>query len=74
MSENQAEGSVCIVANILFGRKKYGKWKQYDKEKPIDCNTLPAPTNTNRTEEYVEALILAAITEEIMTPDRMQSR
>ena len=68
LSENQAEASVCIIANILFGRNKYGKWKRYDKEKPIDRNTLPAPTNTNRTEAYVESLILAAIADEIMTP------
>ena len=61
MSENQAQGAVCAVANILFGRKDHGQWKRYDKEKATNYNTLPVPTNTNRTEAYVEALILAGI-------------
>ena len=27
MSERQAQGSMCVVANTLFGREKFGKWK-----------------------------------------------
>ena len=69
MSENQTQGAICAVANILFGRKDFGEWKQYDKGRTTNCNTLPAPSNTKRTETYVEALILAGIANEIMSPD-----
>ena len=62
ISDNQVEGSICICAN------KFGKWKRYDKDQPIFNNTLPATTNSNRTEAYVETLILAGITNEIMLP------
>ena len=68
ISDNQVEGSICICANILFGHNKFGKWKRYDKDQPIFNNTLPATTNSNRTEAYVETLILAGITNEIMLP------
>ena len=61
MSDNQVEGLICICVNILFGHTKFGKWKRYDKDQPTDNNTLPATTNSNRTEAYVEALILAGI-------------
>ena len=33
------------------------------------CNTLPAPTNINRTEHYIEAMTLAGIVEEVMKND-----
>ena len=69
MSDNQVEGSICICANILFSSNKFGKWKRYDKDQPTDNNTLPATTNSNKTEAYVEALILAGIANEIMLPD-----
>ena len=69
MSDNQVEGSICICANILFGRNKFDKRKRHDKDQPTDNNTLPATTNSNRTEDYVEALILAGIANEIMLPD-----
>ena len=69
MSDNQVEGSICICANILFGRNKFGKWKRYDKDQPTDNNTLPATTNSNTTEAYVEALILGGIANEIMLPN-----
>ena len=36
---------------------------------PTVPDTLPAPTNTNRTEAYVEALVLGSIVNEIMSPD-----
>ena len=61
MSDNQVEGLICICVNILFGHTKFGKWKRYDKDQPTDNNTLPTTTNSNRTEAYVEALILAGI-------------
>ena len=60
MSRRQAQGAV--VANFLFGRN----WKTYVKEEVVDCNTLPAQENINRTEPYVETMALAAIVEEIM--------
>ena len=69
LSENQAQGAICTVANNLFGRKEYGAWKRYERDKPTTYNTLPAINNTNRTEAYVEALILAGITNEIMSSE-----
>ena len=63
------EGLTCICSNILFGFNKYGKQKQYDRDKPKDNNSLSVPTNPNRVEAYVEALILAGIANEIMLPD-----
>lgn len=59
----------CICSNILFGFNKYGKQKQYDRNKPKDNNSLSIPTNPNRVEAYVKALILAGIANEIMLPD-----
>ena len=69
LSENQAQGAICTVANNLFGRKEYGAWKHYERDKPTTYNTLPTINNTNRTEAYVEALILAGITNEIMSSE-----
>ena len=69
MSDNQVEGSICICTNILFSCIKFGKWKRYDKDQATDNNTISATTNSNRTEAYVEALILAGIANEIMLPD-----
>ena len=68
MSDKQVEGSICISANILFSRNKFGKQKRYDKDQWTDYNTLPATTNSSWTEGYVEALILAGIANEIMLP------
>ena len=48
-------------------REKYGgKWKVYDPQKPVDINTLPAPSNSNRTETYIEAMVLAGLVNEMM--------
>ena len=69
MSDNQVEGLICICANIVFSRNKFGKWKRYDKDHPTDNNTLPATTNSNRTEAYDEALIFAGVANKIMLPD-----
>ena len=69
LSENQAQGAICTVENNLFNPKEFGEWKRYEKEKPTDYNTLPAPTNTNRTEPYIEALILSGIANEIMNSE-----
>ena len=57
------------VANKLFNRKEFGESKRYEKEKPTDYNTLPAPTNTNRTEPYIESLILSGIANEILNSE-----
>ena len=38
-----------------------------DKDKPTDNYTLPAAATSNRTEAYVEALILAGIANKIAT-------
>ena len=69
MSEAQAQGAIIAVANTLFGRKEFGEWKPYHKGQVADYNTLPAPTNINRTEPYVEAMVLAGIVSEIMSPE-----
>ena len=55
MSELQSQAAVFETVNDLF-----------DPEKTVDINTLPAPNNINRTEEYFEAMILAGIVTEIM--------
>ena len=49
------QGAICTVANKLFGRKKYGEWKQYERDEPTTYSTSPAISNTNRTEEYVNS-------------------
>ena len=56
------------MANILFGRQEFGEWKIHEKGQEVDYNTLPAPTNINRTEPYLETMILASIVTEIMRP------
>ena len=68
MSENLEE-----VANYLFGHKEYGKWKRYKSDEPYDCNTLSSPSNTNRTEPYIEPMILSNILEEIMNGDSQKA-
>ena len=70
LSENQAQGAICTVANNLFNHKEFGEWKRYEKEKPTDYNTLPAPTTTNRTESCIEPLILSVIVDEIMNIEK----
>ena len=69
MSERLAQGAIVAIANILFGRKDLGEWKLYEKNKVADVNTLPAPSNINRTEQYAEAMVFAGIATEIMSPD-----
>ena len=69
MSVHQVEGLIYICSNVLFGCNRYGKWKWYNKNKPKDSNALPALTNSNRAEAYVEALILSGIANEVMLPD-----
>ena len=69
LSEAQGEGAICIVFNEMLERKKYGEWKVYKPDLRVDSNTLPAKSNTLRNEEYIEALILAGIVNEIMDPD-----
>ena len=68
MSSRQAEGAVVTVANLLFGCQDFGPWKIYDKKVSSDCHTLPAPTNLNRVEPCMEAMVLAGIVTEIMSP------
>ena len=68
LSEAQAQDAIS-VANILFGRQEFREWKIYEKGKEVDYNTLPAPTNMNRTKPYFEIMILASIVTEIMSPE-----
>ena len=69
ISESMAQRTMIEIANYLFGRKEHGKWIPYKSGEPCDCNTLPSPSNTNRTESYIEALILSNIVKEIMNGD-----
>ena len=62
MSEEQCMNAIVLVANNLFERK----WKVYKRDKPMDIDTLPAPSNTRRVDKYLEAMTLSAIVEEIM--------
>ena len=70
MSEKQAQAAVIETINDLTDREKYGgEWKLYDREKPVDVNTLPAPTNNNCTEMYIEAMVLAGLVTEMMNEE-----
>ena len=40
MSRSHIENSICMIANVLFGREKYGKWKPFRDLEAIDANTL----------------------------------
>ena len=64
-----AQRAIIEIANYLFGHKEHGKWKLYKSGEPYDCNTLPSPSNTNRTEPYIEAMILSNIVEVIKNID-----
>ena len=57
------------MANNLFGRQELRERKIFQKGKEVDYNTLPAPTNINRTEPYFKTMILAGIVTEIMSPN-----
>ena len=58
--------TICTVAS-LFSKKEYGEWKQYEGDVLTTYNTLSAISNTNKTEAYVEALIVASITYEMLS-------
>ena len=64
-----AQRAIIEIANYLFGHKEHGKCKLYKSGEPYDCNTLPSPSNTNRTEPYIEAMILSNIVEVIKNID-----
>ena len=64
-----AQRAIIEIANYLFGHKEHGKWKPYKSGESYDCNTLPSPSNTNRTEPYIEAMILSNIVEVIKNID-----
>ena len=66
LSHRQAEGAIITVANKLFGCEHFGEWKTYTPKGISDNNTLPAPSNTRRTETYMEDMALNCIVEEIM--------
>ena len=62
MSQRQAEAAVIEVGNCLLERKV----QFYNPEKPIDSNTLPAKSNSRRTELYIDAMALASIVKEVV--------
>ena len=45
----------------------------YSRHKEGNCNTLPAPTNLNRTKFYMEAVVIAGTVSEIMAPDSTET-
>ena len=53
----------------MFGREKYGMWREHINGTVSDENTMPAPSNARRVELYMEAMALSAIVEEIMSND-----
>ena len=69
LSHRQAIAAIITVANKLFGREKYGMWREHINGTVSDENTMPAPSNTRRVEPYMEAKALSAIVEEIMSND-----
>lgn len=64
MSLHQIEGAFVEISR-LFGRD----WKPFKSNYTIDNNTLLAMTNLVRTRNYVEAMTLNNIVEEIMNSD-----
>ena len=64
---SQAEGSIVETANTVFGWNKFEPWKVFKHNKPY--YTLPASSNTNRLDPYVEAMVLSSITEQMMNSE-----
>ena len=58
MSQVQAERSIVEIANTVFGRNKFEPWKIFKPKQLYYVNTLPASSNTNRLDPYVEAMVL----------------
>ena len=73
MSEEQSQGSVCIIFNEMLDRKKFGGWKRYKSGELVDNNTLLAKNNTLRNETYIEAIVLAGIVNEMMSSDSINT-
>ena len=61
MSNQQIEGSIITVANMLFDRE----WKPYQTKGNTDLNTLPNMKNHLNAEPLFEAMALNAIAEEV---------
>ena len=67
MSDHQSDGAIIVVANHLFGRKKYGELKKYMANSETTKNALPAHSNRRRVEVLVETMALHMVVEELMT-------
>ena len=67
MSGHQSDGAIIVVANHLFGRKKYGELKKYMANSETTKNALPAHSNRSRVEVLVETMALHMVVEELMT-------
>ena len=61
MSNQQIEGSIITIANMLFDRE----WKPYQTKGNTDLNTLPNMKNLLNAEPLFEAMALNAIAEEV---------
>ena len=66
MSDHQSDGAIIVVANQLFGRKKYGKLKKYMANSETTKNTLSVHSNRRRVEVLVETMALHMVVEELM--------
>ena len=66
MSDHQSDGAIIVVANHLFGRKKYGKLKKYIANSETTKNALSAHSNRRRVEVLVETMALHMVVEELM--------
>ena len=62
MSKQQIEGSITIIANMLFDRE----WEPYKTKGNTDLTTLLRMKNLLHTEPLFEAMVLNAIVEEMM--------
>ena len=66
MSQDQAIGSVIIVAKEMFGLK----WKKFDEDqKQITIDTVPDKKRNREVGKALEAFALSTIVEEIMKSD-----
>ena len=64
MSSRQIEGAFVEIGHI-FGRD----WKPYSQNSTITDDTLPCRTNLVRTRDYLEAMALNSIVEEVMNSE-----
>jgi hypothetical protein len=55
------------VANKLFGRELFGRWKPFQLGEPQDQYTLPASSSTVKAEHLMESAVLSKMAQEMMS-------